>query len=203
VDVAGEPVPTLAGPQLVLYLAGHGGRHAWNRGAWVLDFAQLSCASPALDWMEIAESARACGRERALLLALRVVHEALAVPPPPALADRVAGDSVVRDVARVAIANLTDPGVLTARLWMLQLYQIRLVERLRERIPFAAWVILTPNRFDWRVVSLPPRLSWVYSVIKPIRLAWRVSAIIGRRILERLGRGDPLKATRDAPTIQR
>ena len=172
VSIEGRTVRTLSRPQLALYLAAHGGRHAWNRAAWLVDFAQLVHGAPELDWQSVRGAARSCGRERSLLLAFRLAGDLLGVPTPPALAARVQEDRYVRVLAQEASANLRDPRVLTARPWALQAFQVRLFERRADQARLATHLLFTPNVLDWRLLSLPPRLSWFYTVLKPVRLMW-------------------------------
>jgi hypothetical protein len=172
VDVDGRTVRTLSRPQLALYLAAHGGRHAWNRAAWLVDFAQLVYTSPDLDWEALGRVARSWGQERSLLLAFRLAGDLLGVPTPPALSRRLGGDGPGRLLAAQASANLRNPLLLTARPWALQAFQLRLFERPVDRARYAAYVALTPSVQDWSLFPLPPRLCWVYAVLKPCRLCW-------------------------------
>jgi Uncharacterised nucleotidyltransferase len=74
VDIAGHSVPTLGGPILGLFLAGHGAKEGWRRLGWVRDFAMFVEKNRDLDWHSLLDGAERRGCGRSLLLACRLTE---------------------------------------------------------------------------------------------------------------------------------
>jgi hypothetical protein len=170
--VGGRIVRAMSGDDLVLYLAAHGAKHMWERRDWISDFAQLVRTSPELDWDRIAAAAGAHGAERMLLLALRLARDMLGVLPPPALAAGVDGDRRVSALARDVRRRLSDASPSFAEQpWPLRVFQLRAIERVRDRARLACSVFFTPGPAEWAMLRLPRPLSWLYYVVRLIRVA--------------------------------
>ncbi len=171
VRLGGRIVRTMSREDLVLYLAAHGAKHAWERLQWVLDFAQLLRTSPALEWSRITARARSCGEERMLLLALRLVRDLLGVSPPQGLEPRVEGDRKVRALASGVRARLLDARTFSEPSWKRRVFHLRVMERLRDRARYAGHVLFTPGPAEWAMLPLPDKLAWLYYVLRPMRIA--------------------------------
>jgi hypothetical protein len=170
-SLGGRIVRTMSGEDLVLYLAAHGAKHMWERLEWICDFAQLVRTSPELDWRRIAARAGASGAERMLLLALRLARDVSGVPL-PALAGRVDGDRRVNVLARDVRTRLSDASrPFAEQPWPLRVFQLRAMDRLRDRARFACSVFLTPGPAEWAMLPLPRPLSWLYYLVRPMRVA--------------------------------
>jgi hypothetical protein len=171
--LGGRIVRTMSREDLVLYLAAHGAKHAWERLEWILDFAQLVLTSPGLDWPCIAARARAHGEERMILLALRLATDLAGVPPPQGLAARVEADRRIRGLASDVVSKLLATRPFAERPWTLRLFHLRVMERLRDRARYAGHVFFTPGPAEWAMLPLPRPLSWLYYLLRPMRVAGR------------------------------
>ena len=144
--------------------------------AWVFDFGRLVTAFPDLDWTRVARAARACGAERALLLALRLARDLTGATPPPSLAARVAEDRPVSALANQVQAGLRGERSVTEPLWRLQAFHLMVQDRLRDRVRYLTRLLFTSGPADWELIALPGWLAWLYPLIKPLRLvSWAVT----------------------------
>jgi len=89
VSLGGCSVPTLAGEEIALLLAGHGTKEGWRTLGWVCDFAMLVERVPDLDWARIHERARRNRTGNAILLACLIAQLLLETPIPPALSGAI------------------------------------------------------------------------------------------------------------------
>ena len=105
-------LPTLARPELLVYLAVHGARTNWHRLKWIADFAALNrCSSD-----EQRDAARACAarlgagdiHDSALALAATLFGDS-ACPPPGTLSPQA------QRLARAGLRDLTAPHESTLR----------------------------------------------------------------------------------------
>lgn len=175
VHLGGQPVHTLAPRDLIIYLAAHGSKHGWYRLLWTCDLDRVVRAHHDVDWRAIREHARRIGSARALRLGLHVAHRWLGTPIPDALADGVASDDKLQAMGDYVEAQWlfadhrpTDDTVAARARFFL-----RTRERWRDRWAYyrhLLWIAVTPTEKDRAMVALPPALSALYYLLRPIRL---------------------------------
>lgn len=175
VRLGGRTVRTLSREHLVLYLAAHGAKHAWQRLEWILDFGELVRTSPNLDWRGMADAARARGAERALRLALRLARDLAGVAPPENFAAPVAEDMRVSALARDVGRSLRGSRPLRPGSWTLETFHLRVQERLRDRVRYLARLLFASGPADWALLPLPVALSWLHALVRPLRLGVEVT----------------------------
>jgi hypothetical protein len=173
VPLGGGEVPALADDDLFLALALHGAKHRWSRLEWVASLGALAVRA-GLDLEAAAARAEAAGGRRVLLLGLRLLRDALALPLPAPLDRAVDREPEVAALAAesVELWRAAEPpeGETTAANLR---YNLRLREGARERLRYAARWLLVPSPEDWGWVRLPEPLSPLYAALRPLRLAAR------------------------------
>lgn len=98
IDLLGRPVPQFANEVQLLLLCVHGGRHLWERLAWVCDVALLA-AREDLDWDGIAALAKDLGVGRMVNLGMILAQRLLDAPLPEAVVARSHDDRAARRLA--------------------------------------------------------------------------------------------------------
>jgi hypothetical protein len=173
VRVGGGPVPALADEDLFLALALHGAKHRWSRLEWLASAGALLVRGALPPAALVARGAEV-GARRAVLLALRLLHDDLALPLPAAVERMVDDDLGLATLARESRAlwfadaeEATDATAANLR------YNLRLRDGTAARVRFALRWLLVPSPEDWAWVSLPPALFPLYRLLRPIRLCAR------------------------------
>lgn len=161
-------VPTLAEPDLALLLAGHGTKEGWRSLGWICDFAAFAHSRSDLDWPGLHERARRRGCGDAVLLAYALSNALLEVAIPPGLADDLARNRHVRELAATIIDKLRAGSAGSARH---HLMDVMLCDRPWDRIRAACRLIFTPTPGDYRALPLPQTLWGLYYGLRPFRLA--------------------------------
>ncbi len=170
VHLGGRVVHTLGSEDLLLYLCAHGAKHGWARLEWICDVAQLARSESGLEWDAITARAYARGCERMVLLGLLLARDLLEAPVPEPLLARARADATVRSLARLVQSRLfTDTTAEDP--WNARVFQLRVLERWRDRVRFILRLTFTPSLGDWELVRLPAVLSFLYYLIRPVRLA--------------------------------
>ncbi|MDR6851852.1 hypothetical protein J2Y54_001345 [Sphingomonas sp. BE123] len=166
---AGRGVPTLARPDLLVYLALHGARTNWHRLKWIADFAAMLRATDADLRAAAAERARNLGvaqvYDSAILLAGTLFGSATFPAPPTAGAH-------ARRLTAAAIRDLTAPhhATLRARDWDRQLAVY--LDRIRF-MPGAGYRLEELRLMVTEASSYAPDAPWWRRWTAPLALAGR------------------------------
>jgi hypothetical protein len=174
---AGMPINALAPEDLLLSLCVHGTKHLWERLSWITDIAQLLEVHPNLNWPSLLERARRTGTERMLLLGLHVARELLGAPLPTEVEVRLQADPEIIPLARQIYAGLFageaggNAGNGASGISGYFIFQLKARRRLRDKFNYCRYVI-SPTEEDLTLLSLPAPLSFVYYLLRPLRMIW-------------------------------
>jgi hypothetical protein len=170
----GRPIQALSREDLFVYLCMHGAKHGWERLEWICSLAQLARTQPPVNWIEVAALARRTGALRGLHLGLLLIRDLCAVPLPPALAESTDGDFRAQQLALQVRADLFAPRQPhPVREFRRQKFYLYSRERLTDRIRivlFSSARIPHPLAKDWDLFRLPASMSFLYYLLRPIRL---------------------------------
>jgi hypothetical protein len=154
---------------LALYLCDHGSGHAWARAKWLGDMARI-WASQSTDWSAVFDAARTTGRERSVLLCLRLLREAYGLPT------NTCGNGgfnvLPSSIASKALRELTGPDEREERAALARVFEeIRSYRYKRRLWPYKSrwenFAEVTLRRVDFKVLRLPDRLFWLYIPLRP------------------------------------
>ncbi|MDQ3472225.1 MAG: nucleotidyltransferase family protein [Acidobacteriota bacterium] len=154
---------------LLLALCIHGSKHLWERLAWVCDMAGLITTQKDLNWQELISRARATGSERMLFLGLRLATDLLAAPLPKNVEVILRADASVAALAQDVVRDLFTPALTRTGMSGYFRFQLRARRRLRDKLNYLRFTI-TPNEEDLVRLKLPPALTFIYYLVRPVRL---------------------------------
>lgn len=187
VSLGGGVVPAFPPEELLLTLCVHGSLHRWESLKWVCDIAELLSASENLDWERLEYLAGALNSRRMLRLGLVLSSDLLeATKIPNKLLFEARNDPAVKSLAAEVRERLfrEDPvaGEDFERFpyWR---FQLRVTERLRDRLRYCLRRATTPGLLDWETVPLPAALFRFYRLLRPMRLAGRFGRGLAQRLL--------------------
>ncbi len=158
-----------AAEDLLLALCIHGSKHLWERVAWIADVAGLISSKEELNWEELISRARSTGSERMLLLGLQLAERLLEVSLPDEVKSALKADAKVGLLADDVVRDLFTPGLTPSGISGYFLFQIKARRRLRDKINYLRFTF-TPNEEDLVRFNLPSSLSFLYYLVRPVRL---------------------------------
>ena len=158
-----------AAEDLLLALCIHGSKHLWERVAWIADVAGLISSKEELNWEELISRARSTGSERMLLLGLQLAERLLEVSLPDEVKSALKADAKVGLLADDVVRDLFTPGLTPSGISGYFLFQIKARRRLRDKINYLRFTF-TPNEEDLVRFKLPSSLSFLYYLVRPVRL---------------------------------
>lgn len=192
--LAGVPISAHAPEDLLLLLCVHGGKHEWERLAWIRDVAMLleRSADLGLDVDLALARARKQGCARVLLLGVEVAHRLLGAPLSPGIRQAITGDRGVAPLADDVAARLfRDDRRKSSDFWV-RSFAFNMHERLTSRVRYVARTLILPRREHIEMVALPASLAWLYY---PLRWGHDYVALPLWILTRPLRKGRPSRAT--------
>jgi hypothetical protein len=186
VSLGGRTVQTFSPEDLLLILCVHGPVHCWSRLGWICDVAELVQASGGLDWERLIGRASAFNSKRMLLLGLYLANQLLGMDLEmkimrEALAD-AAVEALTADVCERLLSEFpTAEGILEG--FVFRSFQLRVIERLRDKLRYCAHRAITPSLREWRALPLPAVLFPFYRVLRPTLLTGKLGMRLAKRFL--------------------
>ncbi|HEX8070956.1 MAG TPA: nucleotidyltransferase family protein [Pyrinomonadaceae bacterium] len=163
------PVSLPATEDLLLALCVHGSKHLWERLAWIADVAELLRQRPELDWPRLLRQALATGSDRMMLVGLRLAADLLGADLPADIERAASADPVVAALAARTVRDLFTPALTPSGVRGYFRYQLRARRRLRDKVNYLRYVV-APTEEDLGRVALPAPLTFVYYLLRPVRL---------------------------------
>jgi len=167
----GRMVLAFSPEDLLLLLCLHGAEHCWERLNWVCDLTEFVRVHQGTDWRGLIGRAEVLGCRRVLFLGLFLAYDLLAASLPEEIVKAIGADSSVRSLAvRVQewlFRHEDGPAADLQR----SLFNLKLTERLRDRIRYCLRSAFHPGVVDWQALPLPRSLFFLYYVIHPLRVA--------------------------------
>jgi hypothetical protein len=167
----GATVMTLPPEELLLILCAHGGKEMWQWLVRVCDVAELVKARRDMDWDRAVREAAASRTRRMLLLGLSLARDLLGAALPAEVSRMIERDAAVAWLAARVRGRLFEPAHLPPRLSEICAYHLKLREKYRDSLYQLLCSWIKPAQADWAAVRLPGRLSFVYYLVRPLRLA--------------------------------
>jgi Uncharacterised nucleotidyltransferase len=170
--LAGTPALVFPPEDTLLMLCVHGSRNHWEQLKLVCDIGEFIRAHDGLNWASILKRARGLGSERMLFLGLLLSKALLDIAPPDSVL-RAARTSRSAEmiVARVYDRLFSERDIHDTPLKSMASY-LGARERVRDKLSWLAscyWI--TPNTKDRDFLPIPHALSFLYYLIRPVRLA--------------------------------
>ena len=188
VPLADGSVAILGGEDLLHSLGIHASHHGWERWKWIADLAALYRRTNDADLSRQRERAAREGNQNLfdswLLLTSAVTGMAL----PQMALNQAARNKRARALAQGAFrlsSREHTPGTIADRRNMLRQAAYRFGLKRSPRYIAFELVCLFHRDGDWYALRLPDRLIWVYYLVRPISIVWRIaSALFQRRSKE-------------------
>ncbi|HEX8458030.1 MAG TPA: nucleotidyltransferase family protein [Pyrinomonadaceae bacterium] len=168
----GMQINALAPEDLLLSLCVHGAKHLWERLSWITDISQLLEVQTDLNWPRLLERARRTGTERMLLLGLYVASDLLGARLSAEVEARMKSDAEIVPLANQIYARLfEDDSNEASGISGYFMFQLKARRRLRDKFNYCRYVV-SPTEEDLTLLRLPAPLSFVYYLLRPLRMLW-------------------------------
>ncbi|OCQ98736.1 hypothetical protein BCD64_22025 [Nostoc sp. MBR 210] len=170
VNLLDTDVATLSPEDLLLVLCVHGAKECWSQLKWICDIAELLQTYKHLDWQTVEERSQILHCHRMLLLGLKLAQDLLQAPIPQSLQTAIIQDTCLPELSQQVISRLFSHPMPLSTTWQTTMFRLRVRDRSRDWVQYFVWRLLIPNVRDRRLFNLPNSLSFLYYLIRPIRL---------------------------------
>ena len=171
---AGSKLRGFALDDLVLYLCAHGTKHRWAKLKWIADIAGIIHHRSDIDWQTVHSRAARIGSLRMVHLGLGLAHALLGVPSPKPFKELDKCDMTVQNMAVTVRGGwLFVPPDTPVDPWTEFWFHLRERERWRDRVGYVQHSLrlaVIPTEKDRGFVRLPSWLSWLYVLVRPLRV---------------------------------
>jgi hypothetical protein len=172
--IGARAVPVPAPDDLLLQLAWHGGRHAWEQFEWLAAVAALARAR-APDWAALASRAAAHGGRRPVILMQSLLADWFDAAPSPA------AEPWLRTTrAMVASQYVVGEPLFNRDRRNYRAFLRLLLDRPLDVVRLTSAQLLLPTARDARTVELPDALWPLYVPVRLARLGLRAAGLVRR-----------------------
>jgi len=179
ISIAGTRIPTLAPEALLVLLAVHGAKHAWECLGWLADIAWLLESPQRPDWNRALAFANEVGCARPALLAASLLADLYAVDLPDAVRERIAHDPRIAALHRRVVARWESGTTESPGSRELLSFTAKLSTSPLKTAHHLFGLIFHPTEIDWRAKQRPESQFWLYGPARLLRLAgkhlWRTA----------------------------
>ncbi|HBE20929.1 MAG TPA: hypothetical protein DEG17_06770 [Cyanobacteria bacterium UBA11149] len=170
VPLLGTNILTPSPEDSLLLLCGHGIKECWDKLNRVCDIAALIHKHPNLDWDRVMAEATRLGCQRILFLGLFLAQELLGTVLPEFILSKIEADGVVKELALQVYDGFFHNGNIAKQSFPVTRLHLKARERLIDKVRYFLGVSMTPTTSDWIVLPLGRYPSFLYYLIRPMRL---------------------------------
>jgi len=171
----GRPVRALKPEDLFLYLCMHGAKHSWERLEWICCTSEFINRFRDLDWEIVAAKARRLGGRRIVAINLLLAATMYNNERARAMLEKIPADRVaISLVNRVNARLFCKKPDHHRREIQRHIFYLQTRERLMDRvrgIVFSCVRTPHPVSMDWQLYHVPASLSFLYYLLRPVRIA--------------------------------
>jgi hypothetical protein len=158
----GAPALSLSPEWELLYLSIHAADHAWQSLKWLSDIHQIASSAP-VDWPKVTQKAERLELDLVIRQTLTASSLLLGTPRPSGYSPA----SLPKGTR--LFPNVPFPGGAPEAAF----FHLRVLKRPLDKLRCVANVVLIPKQADLDFLRLPAPLSFLYYVVRPLRLVWR------------------------------
>lgn len=139
----------------------------------VCDIAELLRINPDLDWNFIQQQCTKLGTKRISLFSLGVAQRLLQAKLPIQIQQRIETDIIAQTAIEQVCSEFFQRSEQSFRdrTYVERPYLMKLArERWQDKVKYFCYTAIKPNEEDTAFISLPQHLSFIYYVVRPIRL---------------------------------
>ncbi|MBW4630350.1 MAG: nucleotidyltransferase family protein [Iphinoe sp. HA4291-MV1] len=169
---ANKMILNFALEDLILVLCSQGAKDCWQQLSRVCDIAQLIHTSDEINWERMCERAAQLRMTRILLLGLLLAHELLEVELPKNILQQIQANPLLESLTcqiYTQLFNQTESSLQNYKVKSF-FFHLQLIEHPLDKVLYCFEHLIVPTVADQVFLPLPKHLSFLYYILRPIRL---------------------------------
>ncbi|MFN6571192.1 nucleotidyltransferase family protein [Dendronalium sp. ChiSLP03b] len=169
---ADKQILSFSAENLIIILCSQGGKDCWRSLNRICDLSEAIRTYPQVNWEKLWQRTTKLRMRRMLLLGLSLAHELLDAEVPETIIQKIADEPVVKSLYSQIIMQFYYPTAdsLPNSQLKIALFHLKLIEHPWDKTYYCYEHIVVPTIADRSFVHLPKFLSFLYYLIRPIRL---------------------------------
>ena len=155
---------------LIIYLSLHGSKHYWSRLIWVFDIAVFIKEKKNVNWELVIAKSEELNCKRMLLLSVYLANNLFSCDIPKILLNYLKADNSVSVMGEIVISNFKKGLSYEEIEAENKTFFLRSMDSNIDKLLFVSKIIFKPTIYELEAVSLPNKLSFLYYLIRPLRL---------------------------------
>ncbi len=171
--ISGCALMGLANEYLLVYLCVHGAKHKWERMEWIRSVAVLLENEKNINWESTLQFSELIQCRRMMLLGLLLSRDLFNSKLPQDISQKINYDKrlypLKKDVTKGLFIN-SIPEKLSPLDKRFSFFHLKVRDNIFDSIRYQIRLIFRPTNVEWKTISLPASLSFLYFIIRPFRL---------------------------------
>jgi len=164
IQISGRDIDTFSPKLYFIYLSIHGAKHFWSRLGWIKDIDTL-ISRYKIDIVNIIDNCKNIDTKNMLLFSLYLTNKIYSTPIPKEIVPKFEYKRFQRFEEFIYINWDNEQSGLKRAITM-----ILFLKRYSAKYRYIKYTIFRPSLNEYRLIELPISLSWLYIIIRPIRL---------------------------------
>jgi len=155
---------------LIIYLSIHGAKHYWSRMIWIFDIASFIERKKNINWELVIAKSEELNCRRSLLLSFYLAGDFFSVEIPKICGTYINNDKAVLELGKNVKQNFQKIYDLEKIETHNQTFFLKSMESTSDKLLYIADLLFNPTIYEVEVIVLPKKLSFLYYILRPLRL---------------------------------
>ncbi|MGV8110562.1 nucleotidyltransferase domain-containing protein [Methanospirillum sp.] len=166
----GKEITVLSHEMQIIALSVHAGKHEWNNIRHICDLAGFISKTEQVNWNRVMHYAKEYRINQLIFLGLGLVERLTKVTIPVEISRKIKADKKVQyliqdRIEQIFSERLDATGEIQhSKTW------ISFLDSYKDKIHTILFLCFIPTSDDWKIVTLNKKFSFLYYIIRPLRL---------------------------------
>jgi len=160
----------LGDEDLIIYLSIHGAKHYWSRMIWIFDITSFIERKKNINWELVIAKSEELNCRRSLLLSLYLAGDLFSVEIPKIFGTYINNDKAVSVLGENVKQNFQKIYDLEKIETYNKTFFLKSMESTSDKLLYIADLLFNPTIYEVEVIIFPKELSFLYYILRPLRL---------------------------------
>ena len=170
IEIKEQTFNVLNNEDCLIFLSQHGAKHCWSMLLWIFDIAALLNEKNNINWELVIAKSEELNSKRSVLLSVYLANKLFSCEIPRILKYYFEADKLVSVLGDIVVENY-EKGYGYKKIEAdNKKFFFRSMENPMDKFRYISALIFKPTIYELEFVALPKELSFLYYLIRPVRL---------------------------------